>query len=310
MIKDLTRPSCILCGTSRLEIRIPSGVLPDKVSVLRCRVCDLTFLGSLQQDEAFDPEEAAYWDNDEQKKIYLSEGIQKLFVAEFENRLERLENLSKGCGTLLDIGCGVGHFLQTARRRGWAVRGLDISQAASRVARQTYDIDVMVGTLETASFGAGEFDAVTLWDAIEHIRRPIENLKAANRFLRPGGVLAMKTPNESSLFKQCALAAYRAFGRKASFLLKYVYYVPHYFSYSEKSMNQLLAHCGFQALRYEIDETPQEFAEEKINLHYQKDPKRSAVIAFLPIARLMARVLGRGNKMVIYAKKVQEVGPS
>ena len=307
MIRDLTRPSCILCGTSRLEIRIPSGVLPDKVSVLRCRVCDLTFLGSLGQEEAFDPEEAAYWDNDEQKKLYLSEGIQKLFVTEFESRLARLEDLSEGSGALLDVGCGVGHFLQAARRRGWAVRGLDISQAASRVAHQTYDIDVVVGTLETASFGAGQFDAVTLWDAIEHIRRPIENLKAANRFLRPGGILAMKTPNESSFFKQCALAAYRAFGQKASFLLKYVYYVPHYFSYSEKSMNQLLELCGFRPLRYEMDETPQEFAAEKINLHYQKDPKRSAVIRFLPIVRFAARALGKGNKMVIYAKKVQGV---
>ena len=297
---------CIFCSTSNLEILIPAHVLPDEVSVLKCRNCSLVFLESRDNGNELDIEETAYWDDKKQKKIYLEDKIQELFVKEFENRLVALEQYTQTPGKLLDVGCGVGHFLATAQKRGWTVQGLDISHAASQAARETYGLDVYVGTLENSPLPDHYFDAVTLWDVIEHIRRPIENIKAANRILRMGGILVMKTPNESGFFKQFVLALYRAFGGRTAFLLKYVYYVPHYFSYSKKSMNTLLNRCGFEAIRYETDETPQEFAREKIEVHYKDDPKHSKVIALLPTARFLAKLFRRSNKMVVYARKVRE----
>lgn len=300
-------PSCLFCQLSSLEVLIPGGVLPDRVDVLRCPACDFVFLHPLQGNGKVEAQETTYWDNDGQKRLYLSERIRKLFVREFEHHLSALEQFSPGSGKLLDVGCGVGHFLEAARRRGWQVQGLDISRPGSEVARKTYGIPVKVGTLEEADFAQGSYDAITLWDVIEHIRRPVEALKAANRFLRPGGILAMKTPNESGFFKQFVLACYRSFGRHAAFLLKYVYYVPHYFSYSEKSMNRLLEHSGFEALLYERDGTPLEFAARKINLHYRDDSRRWLVVALLPLVNFLAARSGKGNKIVVYARKVREI---
>jgi len=85
--------------------------------------------------------------------------------------------------------------------------------------------------------------------------------------------------------------------------LKYVYYLPHYFSYSEKSLSRLLKRCGFDIIRFELDETPFEFAEEKINTHYQTDPKRAFIISALPLANLVGKLFRSGNKMVVYARK-------
>jgi 2-polyprenyl-3-methyl-5-hydroxy-6-metoxy-1,4-benzoquinol methylase len=252
-------------------------------------------------------EVTVYWDDEEQKKIYFEDKIQHIFVQEFEKRLVAIETFINGKGKLLDVGCGVGHFLATAKKWGWTVQGMDISRAAQTAAREAYGLEVEVATLENSSLERGSFDALTLWDVIEHIRRPIENLKAANRLLRMGGVLAMKTPNESSLFKQFALFCYRLLGNRAAFLLKYVYYVPHYFSYSEGTMSVLLDKCGFRPIKYETDETPEEFATEKINVHYQKDPRRSKVIALLPIANFFAKLFGKQNKIIVYAQKVREV---
>ena len=247
---------CIFCSTSDLEVLIPKRALPDGVDVLKCRNCHLVFLESRADVDKLDQEETVYWDDEEQKKIYLGDKIQEIFVKEFENRLAAIERYIRSKGKLLDVGCGVGHFLATAKRRGWAVKGLDISHAAQAAARQAYGLEVEVGTLEDSSLPRGNFDAITLWDVIEHIRRPIENLKAANRLLQIGGILAMKTPNESSLFKQFALLCYRFFGERGGFLLKYVYYIPHYFSYSRKTLDVLLRKCGFEAIQYEIDKTP------------------------------------------------------
>ena len=308
MTQDLVRSEvCIFCGESNLEVLVPARTLPDEVAVLKCRECQLVFLESRNGDDELDPEETVYWDDEEQKQIYLQDKIQSLFVSEFEKRLVTLERYVPARGKLLDVGCGVGHFLATAAKRGWLVQGIDISQAARLAAKQAYGLDVSVGVLESTAFEPRSFDAVTLWDVIEHIRRPIENVKAANRLLRMGGVLAMKTPNEASLFKQLALALYRIWGDRAAFLLKYVYYVPHYYSYSKKSMSVLLNRCGFEVINYEVDETPPEFAAEKINVHYIKDSKRWLVIALLPLANFFGRLFKRSNKLVVYARKVREV---
>lgn len=298
---------CIFCETSALKTLIPNNVLPERLSVLKCPNCSLVFLESRTASGELDREEAVYWDDGDQKKIYLEDKIQDLFAAEFESRLKTLEQYGPSKGKLLDVGCGVGHFLAIAEKQGWQAQGLDISQAASQAAREVYGLDVQVGTLENSNLPPNSFNAITLWDVIEHIRRPIENVKAANRLLLRGGIIVLKTPNESGLFKQFVLMFYKIFGKRAAFLLKYVYYVPHYFSYSKQSMSVLLNRAGFEVIRYETGETPQEFAAEKIEVHYKKDPKHSKVIAFLPAARFFARLFKRGNKMIIYARKVREV---
>ena len=298
---------CAFCQSIEIEVLIPKLVLPDKVSVLRCRNCDLVFLESRVEAESVDREEAAYWDNDEQKAIYLKEDVKNVFVKEFEKRLDSLEFFKPNGGKMLDVGCGVGHFLYTAKRRHWNVKGLDISSAAAKAAKEAYDIDVSLGTLEDADLKQNEFDVVTLWDVIEHIRRPLQNVHAANKFIRMGGVLAIKTPNEHGLFKWIALKCYRWFGPRAAFLLKYVYYVPHYFSYSKKSLDILLKRNGFEPVLYEFDETPEEFGKEKIGVHYKKDPKRRLVLALLPFVMAFARVFRRRNKIIVYAKKMRDV---
>jgi len=299
--------ACVVCGMADPSVLLPRRALPDAVGVLRCRGCGLVFLESRAGKEELDPEETAYWDGDDQKAIYLQDGIRQTFVQEFHRRLQAIERFQPCRGRLLDVGCGIGHFLDTARARGWTVKGLDISTAASQAAHEAYGLTVRVGTLESAPFVPAAFDVLTLWDVIEHIRRPVENLQAANRLLRMGGILAMKTPNEGSLFKWLARAMYRLFGERAAFLLKYVYYIPHYFSYSEQTMSRLLARGGFEVIAYEKDETPQDFASEKIQAHYAMDPRRVLVIRLLPAVRWVARLIGRPNKLVVYARKVNEL---
>ncbi len=298
---------CIFCENSKVVTLIPADAIPCNVNVLKCASCGLVFLEARVTEEEFDPEEKVYWDSDEQKQIYLGEKIQHTFLKEFDRRLFRIESFLKKPGRVLDVGCGVGHFLVAARTHGWRPQGLDISKAASEAAHEAYGLEVSIGTLDQAAFPERTFDVITLWDVIEHVRKPIESLKAANRFLRPGGILAMKTPNEDSFFKWVARTCFRLFGKKGSFLLKYVYYVPHYFSYSKKTMTKLLEKTGFEVIRYEMDETPAEFATEKINVHYKRDPKRKLVIALLPLAQLIARTFGMSNKMVVYARKVKDV---
>lgn len=103
-------------------------------------------------------------------------------------------------GKLLDIGCGDGTFLDSMRTKDWEVFGVETSESGTRSCEQK-GIPVRKDT----AFPDGFFDAVTLWQALEHFESPAAVLKEASRVLSENGVLILSVPNiagvEYRLFK-------------------------------------------------------------------------------------------------------------
>lgn len=102
-------------------------------------------------------------------------------------------------GRVLDIGCGDARFLNRMKGLGWAVQGIDFDAAAASNAKNLFDIDVQIGTIEALRFPENSFDAVTMNHAIEHVFDPVALLTEVRRILRPGGRLVMVTPNAMSM---------------------------------------------------------------------------------------------------------------
>jgi len=101
--------------------------------------------------------------------------------------------------SLLDVGCASGEFLLAAQARHWDVYGVESSAGAADQARRLTGATIHSGTLDTAPYAAGMFDAITLWDVIEHLQSPRAYVRQIAQLLRPGGVLALTTPNIRSL---------------------------------------------------------------------------------------------------------------
>ena len=109
-------------------------------------------------------------------------------------------------GTLLDVGCGHGLLLDEARRRGFSVKGIELSRTAAGYARDVLGLDVFEGALEefaAAHEGPG-FDAIVLADVIEHLPDPLGALDACRDLLNPGGALCVVTPDPASLTARAA----------------------------------------------------------------------------------------------------------
>jgi 2-polyprenyl-3-methyl-5-hydroxy-6-metoxy-1,4-benzoquinol methylase len=106
---------------------------------------------------------------------------------------------------LLDIGCGNGDFLLSAREAGWQVSGLEPDPKAAEVARQR-GVDVTVGAIDLLADASDCFDVVTISHVIEHVHDPKQLLQAVHRLLKPGGMVYIDTPNIQSngaaLFKE------------------------------------------------------------------------------------------------------------
>ncbi len=111
-------------------------------------------------------------------------------------------------GRLLDIGCGDGEFLARMRSLGWNVAGLESDPVAVQQARERNRLTVAEGSIEDGSFPPSSFDAVTMSHVIEHLWEPAQDLRMVRGWLRPGGVLVIRTPNLDSLGHRVFQAAW------------------------------------------------------------------------------------------------------
>jgi 2-polyprenyl-3-methyl-5-hydroxy-6-metoxy-1,4-benzoquinol methylase len=113
--------------------------------------------------------------------------------------LRELSLYAPARGRLLDVGCAIGLFLAAARLDGWEVMGNELSSFAANYAHEQFGISVIAGSFETLNLPPGSFDAVTMWETIEHLLSPRTALHKAAELLKPGGVLALSTPNTAGL---------------------------------------------------------------------------------------------------------------
>lgn len=111
--------------------------------------------------------------------------------------LNKIESLASS-GRLLDIGCSNGSFVRAASRVGWEACGLELESDSFELAR-SQGVTVYNSELSELDFPENSFSAVTMWQVIEHVHSPASLITEIARILKPGGVLAVSTPNIKSL---------------------------------------------------------------------------------------------------------------
>ena len=95
-------------------------------------------------------------------------------------RVNRLRGASTGL--LLDVGCGKGWFLETARERGWRVEGVELAPERLIRTMERVSTQVHVGSIFDVELPSETFDLVTMYDVIEHLEAPLEALRVCYRF--------------------------------------------------------------------------------------------------------------------------------
>jgi 2-polyprenyl-6-hydroxyphenyl methylase/3-demethylubiquinone-9 3-methyltransferase len=98
---------------------------------------------------------------------------------------------------VLDVGCGLGFFSERLVRRGAIVTACDIGPGLVEQTKKRARCEAVVADalrlVET--FGTSRFDAVVSSECIEHTPAPLDALRQMVAVVKPGGVIAVSTPN-------------------------------------------------------------------------------------------------------------------
>lgn len=117
----------------------------------------------------------------------------------YAERYEVFENfLQTGRHRLLEIGSGIGGFLEVGVQRGWDVVGVEPSARATQLA-QSKGLKVVNDLFSKEKVAhLGPFDVVHMDDVMEHLTDPVETLHQIRSFLSEKGLISLICPNDYS----------------------------------------------------------------------------------------------------------------
>jgi cyclopropane fatty-acyl-phospholipid synthase-like methyltransferase len=191
---------CQLCGAQENTIvqntRVVMHARP--INLVRCCCCGLLYLNHRpKEDELSDVYREDYfikWYSSEKKRRFAKQYFRELFR---KNRIVAAEG-----SNILDVGCGMGFFMEVGQEWHCNVKGVELSTFASRYCTEKLHLDVYNGTLETADYHDDYFDVITAFDVLEHLGELSSSMASMRKVLKKEGRLIVLVPNyESPVFQ-------------------------------------------------------------------------------------------------------------
>ncbi len=283
--------NCPLCGAHGANKLWQEG----DYELVRCDRCDLVYVGNPPDEEQI----ARLYSFDGGFHTQLADDSDTSSSASMDNAAHRLDvmALAQRPARLLDVGCATGRFLDAARSRDWDVEGVELNDDTAAIARER---GLVVTTGDLGALEPEEpFDAITMWDVVEHVPDPVGLLRAAHDLLHPRGILWLATPNVDGLFPKASLAAAPLVGRWPHPEPPY-----HLSQFSERTVRDALTRSGFDRVVVQHERIPMNYTFGSVGT-VLKDPKRLAYTAvFAPLA-LAGPSLNRGDTLLVAAQRSQ-----
>lgn len=202
-------PRCLVCSDTKVAVYLNdrsesldafkigssrSDVSPG--TILRCSACGFAF-----RQNRFDERQLTDLYRGMNPKVYQAEMHGRIRTAGRHLRIvDQKFHFNGRPRHLLDVGCASGVFLSKALDTGWQVFGIEPSEVLYREALERIGSrGVVVSEIfENMDFGELRFDAITLWDVLEHVVDPLNFMQRCHDLLKPGGYLFLNVPDIDS----------------------------------------------------------------------------------------------------------------
>lgn len=210
--------------------------------IYRCSACKLMRTDLRENYELFiqDQYSKGYFTGKQSCGAYIDYKDDKPMIARNMKKFIREIKKHKSGGTLLDVGCAMGFFVEIALGVGFDAYGFDPSDfAVANAGKLNGHARVRKGAIHTVDYPKKSFDVITLFDVFEHLGNPRRDLKRLYSFLKDDGILVVATGNTESTMA-------KFLGRRWTF------YIPpqHLFFYNRENLTQLFEKEHFVPIRW------------------------------------------------------------
>jgi SAM-dependent methyltransferase len=227
---------CDICANPKYTILFKREDLNTNLfgeyQVVQCNNCGLIYQNPRPTKDSLI---SLYPSDYDQYESYVKRGLEYLVHIYGLQKRYKIISQYKNRGVLLDIGCGTGDFIEyVSNISGWKCIGIEPNNFAfsrSKIRKIIFNGDVAQFYKE---FPDAQFDVITLWNVIEHLYSPANELGVIYKILRDDGILVITTPNVNS-------TAARLFGR-----YWIGYELPrHLYVFSNETIAKLLQKTGY-----------------------------------------------------------------
>ena len=208
-------------------------------SIQECNSCNFLFTNPRPSQE----EIGAYYQSEEyishhdESKTLMSKVYKSVRDYTISGKVKMINELVPVKGTILDVGCGTGNFIQACKLDGWKISGTEPDAGANKVASERVGEPVF-SSIDDAQLAGKTYDIITLWHVLEHIHLLNETVSWLEKHLNPKGKIIIAVPNPQSHDAQ----KYRRFWA--------AYDVPrHLYHFTKRSMSKLMGYHNLEVAK-------------------------------------------------------------
>ena len=301
MHSDLVHVKCNLCQSDDAKYICHTNSVP----LVRCRQCGLYYLNPRPSTGAL---HELYASSYYPPTTDLKKRTEELWGPEITwtwASMDMFSDITQHCrrwkpaGRVLDVGCGYGFFLQLMAKNGYSAQGVDLSELATRYAKDELDLDVLNIGLHEARFADRSFDIVTMNGVAEHLEDPLDTFKEVNRILDLNGLFVITAPN--ALFGLPLIYAHKVLRGDmvlTSTIKTAIFEAPwHLYFFSPTTLGKLLVKAGFEIVSV-YNGVPIKNPSKGMEFIKQLSWRLANMVSFISGGSILI-----GNSIAMYARK-------
>ena len=183
---------CPLCGADQKTLLGTFHFQNKLLGLKKCEECRLVFVCPRLTEHDMDSYFQTYTDVSSAKTIDMWRAKRKPNIS---RDLTLLKRLLPGGGKILDVGSGYGFFQEQAQAIGYETVGVEVSARACEYANKKLGLDVRLGRIKELNLAPRIFDAAVIFDVLDYLSDPLNELLQIKRLLKKGGFLMVRVLN-------------------------------------------------------------------------------------------------------------------
>lgn len=190
---DPLMSECNLCGSSDIHLY---SIDYNGIQIYKCGNCRIEFMNPQYSDQYLKEFYNSYQVSEQYHHRYGNEDKIREYLHDLN--LIDIEKYTQ-TGRFLSVGCGSGHDLVAAKRRGWQAEGFEVDSQFSQKLSDKLGIPIRSGDFIHLNYQMNYYDCIYLNHVIEHPKSPSVYLKKCHQLLKKQGLLYIACPNIGSL---------------------------------------------------------------------------------------------------------------